>query len=148
MKLRYFIVDATGQLRKITQAAVHDLWKGQRRAHALGGAGAKELKLVSVACTDDLLPQRIYLLRMPLTAGLFTLENYLCLQLLSRSDCVAPNEMIQHHTEGWPSDFFSQLAVALDVTLSNLQVPLSVGGPLFTAAAMSVTPRQALRYLR
>jgi hypothetical protein len=40
------------------------------------------------------------------------------------------------------------LAVALDVPVAALQVPLGVGGPLFLAVALRVMPRQAIRYLR
>jgi hypothetical protein len=70
------------------------------------------------------------------------------LQLFSLPDCVTPEELARHHTAGWPADFFGQLAVALDVPASALGVPLGVGGPLFLAAALRVTPRQALRYLK
>jgi hypothetical protein len=127
---------------------VQGLWQGCRRADALGCPAANELRLVSVVCDEDLLPTRIYLLRLPLTNGRFTEENRLTLQLFSVPDCVTPDEMVRHHTEGWPGDFFRQLAVVLDVSVANLQVPLGVGGPLLTAAAMRVTPQQALRYLR
>ena len=56
--------------------------------------------------------------------------------------------MIAHHTEGWPIDFFKQLAVVLDVTRKDLDVPLGIGGPLLMAAALKLSPKQALRYLR
>jgi hypothetical protein len=148
MKLRYFVVDDRGQLQRASQVGVQRLWEGCRRAAALGCSGANELHLVSVLCDEDLLPTKVYVLRLPLTDGWFTAENRLILQLFAMPDCVTPGEMLQHHTEGWPADFFRQLAVALDVPLASLQVPLGVGGPLFTAAAMRVTPQQALRYLR
>jgi hypothetical protein len=63
-------------------------------------------------------------------------------------DCVTPREVIEHHTAGWPRDFFTQLAVALDVPRRMLDVPLGIGGPLLTAAAMRVTPKQAIKYLQ
>ena len=148
MKLRYFIVDDRGQLQKAAQAAVQGLWEGRRCAAELGCRAGHELRLVSVVCDEDLLPANVYVLRLPLTDGWFTEENRLILQLLALPSCVTPGEMLQHHTEGWPADFFRQLAVALDVPLASLHVPLGVGGPLLTAAAMRVTPQQALRYLR
>jgi hypothetical protein len=148
MKLRYFVVDHEGQLQKAAQAGVQGLWEGRRRAKALGCRAAHELRLVSVVCDEDLLPTKVYVLRLPLTGGWFTEENRLTLQLFAMPDSVTPGEMLQHHTEGWPADFFRQLAVVLDVPLASLHVPLGVGGPLFTAAAMRVTPQQALRYLR
>jgi hypothetical protein len=70
------------------------------------------------------------------------------LQLCALPDCMTADEMLQHHTEGWPADLFPQLAVALDVPVADLHLPLGVGGPLFTAAAKRVTPKQALRYFR
>ena len=148
MKLRYLGVDGRGQLRKVSQAAVKGLWEGRRRAEALGCPSCNELRLVSVVCDDDLLPQRLYLLRLPLMQGKFTEESYLTLRLFAQPDCVTPGELVQHHTAGWPVDFFRQLAVALDVPVAWLKVPLGVGGPLFLAAALRLTPRQALRYLR
>ena len=38
-------------------------------------------------------------------------------------------------------------AVALDVPLSRMQVPVRVGGPLFSAAAQHLTAHEALRAL-
>ncbi len=148
MKLHYFVVDAHGQLCRVSGAAVRGLWEGRLRASALGGPAENELRLVSVACDADLFPQKVYLLRLPLTNGLFTEESYLTLRLFTQPDCVTPGELVEHHTQGWPRDFFRQLAVALDVSVKNLDVPLGVGGPLFLAAALRVTPRQALRHLR
>lgn len=147
MKLRYFVVDRRGILRRAPRAVVKGLWEG-RRAGALACAAKTEVRLVSVVCGDDLLPRKIFLLRLPLTEGRFTRLDYLVLQAFTRADCVTPGELLRHHTEGWPPNFFRQLAVALDVPLSGLHVPMGVGGPLFVAAARSVTPRQALRYLR
>src|SRR5207302_5014789 len=79
MKLRYFVVDARGQLRKASQAWVRELWEGRRRASDLGCPSGNELRLVSVVCDDALLPQRLYLLRLPLTEGKFTEESRLTL---------------------------------------------------------------------
>jgi hypothetical protein len=148
MKLRYFIVDHCHQLRKTTQSAILGLWEGRRKADALGVPVGNELRLVSVLCDEKLIPEKVYLLRLPLTQGRFTQEDYLTLQVFTRRDCVTAREVIQHHTDGWPPDFYKQLAVLLDVPLAHLNVPLGVGGPLFMAAAMRVTPTQAIRYLR
>ena len=74
-------------------------------------------------------------------------ENWLTLRIFTMPDCVTSREVIDHHTDGWPRDFFTQLAVALDVPRQRLNVPLGIGGPLLTAAAMRLTPKQALKYL-
>lgn len=148
MKLRYLIVDDAGQLMLVRRSLVESLWNGEVPAGVLGSEGLSELRLVSVISDSKLRPRKIYLLRVPLSNGEFRKENYLTLKIFSRSDCVTPREVIQHHTGGWPKDFFKQLAVALDVTRRDLEVPLGIGGPLLMAAAMSVTPKQALRYLK
>lgn len=147
MNLRYFVADGKGRLRKVSRAAVRGLWQGRLRADALGSPAGAELRLVSVVCDAALLPQRLYLLRLPLDEGRFTGESYLALRAFARPDCVTPAELVRHHTGGWPPDFHQQMAVALDVPVSRLDVPLGVGGPLLLAAALRVSPRRALRYL-
>ena len=101
---------------------------------------------MSVVCDDDLIPESVYLLRLPLTGGNFTFEDYLVLKAFVSPDCVTPAEAARHHTEGWPADFFRQLAVALDVPVAGLNVPLGVGGPLLSVALRG-TPLRALRQL-
>ncbi len=148
MKLRYLFVDRLGQLVKVRRSRVEDLWQGDISAAELGSLARNELRLVSVLCDRRLLPKNIFLLRLPLTEGRFTRENYLTLQIFSRRDCVTPREVLAHHTAGWPTDFFRQLAVALDVPRQELHVPMGIGGPLLMAAALKLSPKQALRYLR
>jgi hypothetical protein len=148
MKLRYLFADRFGQLVKVRRSRVEQLWQGTLEVRDLGRAGPNELRLVSVLCDDRLVPRKIYLLRLPLSEGKFTREDYLTLQIFSRRDCVTPREVLAHHTDGWPRDFFHQLAVVLDVPRKNLNVPLGIGGPLLMAAALRLSPRQALRYLR
>ncbi len=148
MKLRYLGVDRRGQLTLVRRAWVEALWRGEARAAALGCGTAGELRLVSVLCDDRLLPEKIYLLRLPLTGGIFTRENYRTLRSFSMPSRVTARELFHHHTGGWPNDFFRQLAVALDVPRAALDVPLGIGGPLLMAAALRVPPRQAVRFLR
>jgi hypothetical protein len=148
MKLRYFVVDAGGQLQRASQAAIRGLWDGRLTTVALGCPAGNELRLVSVVCDEDLQPRKLFLLRLPLASGLFDLQSRLTLELFSCPDCVTPGELARHHTQGWPADFFVQLAVALDVPVARLGVPLGVGGPLFLAAKLHVTPQEALRHLR
>jgi hypothetical protein len=148
MKMRYFVVDAGGQLRRASQAAVAGFWEGTRRAADLGCPAGSEVRLVSVVCDGDLLPRKLFLLRVPTTAGALTQEGRLTLYAYCRPDCVTPAESLRHHLAGWPADFFRQLAVALDVPAAALDVPLGVGGPLMVAAATGLAPAQAARLLR
>ncbi len=148
MKIRYLFVDREGQLVKVRRSVVEALWRGDLRAEDIGSPALNELRMVSVLCDNRLWPRKIFLLRLPLSDGRFTKENHLTLQIFSRPDCVTPREVISHHTDGWPTDFFRQLAVVLDVPRKDLNVPLGIGGPLLMAAALKLSPRQALRYLR
>ena len=72
MKLRYLVLDGAGQLRKAPRAAVRAFLDGQLGAEHFRAGGGRELKLVTVACDDALLPRHVYLLRVPLTGGRFT----------------------------------------------------------------------------
>lgn len=148
MKLRYLVVDHFGQLLRTRRAAIEALWQGRRRAHDLGCEQLNELKLVSVLCDDRLVPEKIYLLRLPLCDGRFTRANYRTLRSFSLPSLVTARELYQHHIEGWPRDFYVQLAVALDVPRAHLGVPLGIGGPLMMAAALRLPPKKAIRYLR
>jgi hypothetical protein len=148
MKLRYLFVDRHGQLTVIRRADVEALWQGRLGADALHGPDLHELRLVSLLCNSRLVPQKIFLLRLPLTGGYFTRDNYRILRSFSMPSRVTAHEMFVHHSDGWPTDFFQQLAVALDVPKAFLNVPLGIGGPLLKAAAMGVPPREAVRYLR
>ena len=148
MKLRYLLVDSQGRLSLVRRRDVEALWKGRRTAADLGCPADNEIRLVSALCDERLVPHKIFLLRLPLSGGRFTRENWLTLRIFTMPECVTPREVIEHHTAGWPRDFFTQLAVALDVPRRALEVPLGIGGPLLTAAAMRVTPKQAIKYLQ
>lgn len=148
MKMRYLIVDSDNQLRLISRAQVEAIWRGNAPASDHGCTDLTELRLISVACNEKLLPQRIFLLRMSLTDGYFTRRNYRALRSFAQPSQVTVREMFQHHGEGWPTDFFTQLAVALDVPRKMLDVPFGIGGPLLVAAALKVSPRVATRLLK
>ncbi len=147
MKLHYYALDRQDQICRVSPREMEDLWEGKILAETLGCSSKTELRLVSVSCTKDLWPRTVYLLRVPLTDGRFTSENQLTLQIFTMRDCVTQQEVIQHHGGGWPADLLRQLAVALDVPLSALQVPVRIGGPFFLAAATGLTPHQARRFL-
>ncbi len=148
MKLRYLIVDGNNQLQFIRRAQVEAIWRGQAPASEFGCEDLTELRLISVVCNGRLVPKRIYLLRLGLTDGYFTRGNYRTLRSYTLREHVTLREAFQHHSEGWPGDFFTQLAVAMDVPRGMLDVPFGVGGPLLIAAALRISPRNAMRYLR
>jgi hypothetical protein len=148
MTMRYLLVDGHNQLQLVHREHVEAIWRGRVHVAEFGCADPTELRLVSVMCDAQLLPERIYLLRMALTAGYFTRRNYRALRSFAMPSRVTAAEMFHHHSEGWPRDFFTQLAVALDVPRSMLEVPFGIGGPLLVAAALRVSPRIAARFLK
>jgi hypothetical protein len=147
MRMQYLLVDGNNQLRLIHREHVEAIWRGRVSVHEFGCTDPTELRLISVLCNKRLLPQRIFLLRMALTSGYFTRRNYKTLRSFAMPSRVTAREMFLHHSEGWPCDFFTQLAVALDVPRHQLDVPFGIGGPLLVAAALRVSPRVATRFL-
>lgn len=148
MKLRYLYVDRNGQLRKISRKKVEAIWEGKLGTEKLNVGTETELRLVSVLCNSRLIPKRLYVVRLPLIEGRFTIESMMTLQLFSQPEHVTPKEAFEHHTGGWPKTFFEQLAVVMDVPRAQLDLPVGIGGPLFLAAALRITPQEAVRYLR
>ncbi len=148
MKLRYLYIDANQQLQKISRKKVEAIWEGSLCADQLPAGTLNELRLVSVICDSRLNPRKLFVLRLPLLEGQFTVESYMTLQLFSRPEHVTPKEAFDHHTAGWPKSFFEQLAVVMDTPRKDLNIPVGVGGPLFLAAALKISPREAVRYLR
>ena len=148
MKLRYLYVDRGQQLRTVSRETVYDVWEGRRSVQRLCPSLQTELRLVTLVCGQRLNPKKIYLMRLPLIEGQFTVESYLTLQMFSQPEHVTAKEAFDHHTTGWPRDFFTQLAVVMDVPRNTLEVPIGIGGPLFLAAALRISPQQAVRYLR
>jgi hypothetical protein len=148
MNMKYLLVDGENNLQLIHREHVEAIWRGRVNVRQFGCSDMTELRLVSVLCDKRLVPQRIFLLRMSLTSGYFTRRNFRALRSFAMPSQVTVREMFEHHSEGWPSDFFTQLAVALDVPRSHLNVPLGIGGPLLVAAALHVSPRIATRYLQ
>ena len=148
MKLRYLVVDRNEQLRLIRRDEVEAIWRGRVRVSQYDCDDLTELRLVSVVCDNRILPERIYLLRIALTDGYFTRRNYRSLRSFAMPSRVTAHEMFEHHSEGWPRDFFTQMAVALDVPRAQLDVPFGIGGPLLIAAALRISPQSAARYLK
>jgi hypothetical protein len=148
MKVQYLIVDGRNQLRLIQREHVEAIWRGRARAGDFGSADLTELRLISVVCGARMLPKRVFLLRLALTDGYFTRQDFLALRSFTQRNHVTAQEAFHHHSEGWPRDFFTQLAVALDVPRSQLDVPFGIGGPLLIAAALRISPKSAVRYLR
>ena len=107
MNMKYLLVDGNNHLKLIHREHVEAIWRGRVHVGHFGCADPTELRLVSVMCDKRILPQRIFLLRMALTAGYFTPRNFRALRSFAMPSQVTVREMFQHHSEGWPTDFFT-----------------------------------------
>jgi hypothetical protein len=134
MRLCHFAVSPGGRLLAVRPGVVRGLLAGRLRATDLGAPGGREVRLVTVERDEALWPTAVYLLRVPLTDGRFTADGYLLLRALASPGLVTPTEAERHHMAGWPADLVRQLAVALDVPVSGLDVPFAAGGPVLAAA--------------
>jgi hypothetical protein len=147
MKIRHFFLDARAQLRPLSSRAVHEVLAGRVRTQAFDAGLSHEVAVASAVCDDDLIPESVYLLRVPLTDGTFTPADRLILKAFTRPDCVTPEEAVRHHLTRWPADLVRQLAVALDVPVAGLDAVLDVGGPVLVAALTGVSVARAARRL-
>jgi hypothetical protein len=141
--LRYFVLDADGQLRKARPKRVEATLDGRMSSADLGCPGVRSLFLATVVCDAALLPRAVYLLRVPLTHGRFTASDELTLRTLASPSCVTPHEAATHHGAGWPQDLVRQFAVALDVPVSGMAVPFAAGGPVLDAVVRRGSMRQS-----
>ncbi len=140
MKISHFMLDANGQFRTLRCQQVREILAGCRTPNVIG----YELQLATAVCNEDLTPHGIYLLRLPLTDGVFTADDRFVLQAFSRPDCVTAAEVALHHLSGWPRDLMSQLAVALDVSVAQVEQTLEVCGPVFLAAVKGISVDRAM----
>src|SRR5690242_1957798 len=114
----FFVLGRDSRLRRVRVDTVRALVAGRQPTRL------DELRLLTVALDPDLLPTALYLLRAPLTGGRLTDADARTLRALATPGWVTPAEAAAHHGFGWPRDLARQLAVALDVPVSHLPVPL------------------------
>lgn len=135
MFLRYFVVDIADQFQVAERSVVEDVWRGKESVAALGFATGDQLRIASVLCDEEsLAPKVIFFLRTELEGGRITegsrFEAYEAMTKHHRRRY--DSEAAYHQLAGWPRDWQSQLAVALDVPAVQLR-RIGVGGPLLMA---------------
>lgn len=147
MRLRYFVIDRWGKLRRVPQAALEGLWTGDRTAAALGCDLASDLRLVTLLCDEDLQPHACYLLRAGLEGGAITNDSKLqaCEAVLENLADESSRAEIAYQLSGWPRDWRQQLAIAADVVPSELPA-VGIGGPLLISSLLNLSVKSSLRY--
>lgn len=147
MQVRYFVVDAEGRLFQARKKLVEEVWRGRRTADELGCLVHDELRLITVVCDEKLLPRMTFFLRVELRHGRPTdrsrIEAYEAMTHSSgrRYDHPAARKQF----EGWPPDWRSQLGVALDVPICQLQ-RVGLGGPLPMSDVWGISLDKVLDY--
>lgn len=147
MQLHYFIVDQREQLHKVPRDDVERLWRNEISAERLTIRLGDELRLVSVLCDEDLLPKISFFSRLRLRRGKITdesrIEAYEAMSTADRRRYDRPSA--QRQFAGWPSDWQTQLAVALDVPVQQLR-RIGLGGPLLMSDLWGISVEQILEY--
>lgn len=147
MRLRYFVVDRAGQLRKVSQAALEGLWSRNRSSNDLGCTLGKDMRIVTVLCDEALLPKACYLLRVTLDGGAVCEQSRLqaCEAVLENLADEPQHPEAVYQLAGWPYDWRRQLAIAMDVPIADLP-PIGIGGPLLISSLLNLSVRSSLRY--
>jgi hypothetical protein len=137
-----------GQFRFVEALDVEDVWAGRSGTDVLGHPIGDELLLVTVLCNeDDLAPRKCFFLRIKLEDGRITdtsrFDAYDSMTEHSRGtyDILADD----HQLDGWPDDWYQQLAVALDVPIAELR-RVGIGGPLLMADMWGFSIERILQY--
>ena len=141
-------MDVDNQFQLVDQDVMEDTWNGRATTEELPFAVADELRVVTVLCDEDsLAPKMCFFVRTELEKGLIT----------DKSRYAAYDAMTQHNQRlydvddengqfaGWPSDWQSQLAVALDVPAVEIN-RIGIGGPLLMADLWGFPIEKILEY--
>lgn len=147
MEVRYFVVDTDQQLRPVEASAVEGLWIGTMTASDFPVRLGDELRLVTAVCDADLIPRICYFLRADVNGGSITERSrrdvYEAMSVRSQRRYDHP--AAQRQFVGWPCDWTTQLAVVLDVPVSQLQ-KIGIGGPLVMSDLWGISVAKVLSY--
>jgi hypothetical protein len=147
MLLIYFVVDSSGQIRRVPRGDLEAVWRGECRSADLAWELADELRIVSVLCDEDnLSPLMCFFAWTELRDGWITDESR-CLAYDAMGDRHEPanGRAANRQLVGWPDDWQHQLAVALDVPTSQLR-RVGVGGPFIMSDLWGITVEKVLEY--
>lgn len=147
MRLSYFVVDRSGQLRRGSRQLVEALWHGDCTVAEMGVPINQTLRLITVLSDDDLLPIVVYFIRLDIEDGAITEDSRVDAfeAMTTRNRRRYDHSAAQRQFLGWPANWQTQLAVALDVPANDLN-KLGVGGPLLLADLWGVPLEKVLSY--
>ena len=154
MKLRFFHVESD-IVHRANRSRVLGAW--ERRKPWDQSSGKQVLKLITVVCDDRLHPVHVYLMKLALDDGWITDESRRdSVELVTseerwgggnKKQRAAWIAALKDNIRDMPTDMATQVAVALDVSVSEvMKVPLGVGGPLPVSLQMGVSVPELLHY--
>lgn len=150
MQLRYFVIDKDGRLHKAYRATIERIWSGHRPANRLRCPLGDNLRIVTALCDENLIPQVIFLLRLGLSDGRVTdaarqLAYMTVTSVMAKNGEDSEKSAFEYQVAGWPEDWQSQLAIALDTPVSALD-RIAIGGPLPVSDLMGVSVKDSLQF--
>jgi|GEM_PF-3419458 len=131
MRLDYYIVDEQGQFQRSSRNDVETLWKGNCHIGKINERLSEDLRIATVVRDEQLHPVMCFFLKLKLADGQITDESKLEVYeaITTRKKDRYDHSASQRQFEGWPKNWRSQLAVALDVPVAELH-RVALGGPL------------------
>ncbi|MFO0948789.1 MAG: hypothetical protein U1D30_23175 [Planctomycetota bacterium] len=150
MQLRYFVIDKDGRLHKAYRATIERIWSGHRPASHLRCQLSDTLRIVTTLCDDNLVPQVVFLLRLALSEGRVTdaarqMAYMTVTSVMAKNGEDSEKSAFEYQVAGWPRDWQSQLAVALDTPVDALD-RIAIGGPLPVSDLMGVSVKDSLQF--
>ncbi|MEW4531410.1 hypothetical protein [Maioricimonas sp. JC845] len=145
--LIHFVADEAGTFHRVLPESVEAVWAGEEPVSSLPVPIGGELRLAFVLCDADQQPAMTFFLRLQV-----------CDDAIDRDSRIAALRALTEHQgrrydspdaryqlEGWPTDWRTQLAVALDVPARQFR-RLGIGGPLLMSELWGVPVEQIVAY--
>ncbi|QDT39081.1 hypothetical protein [Stratiformator vulcanicus] len=147
MNLVYFVVDLHGQLRRVPTDAAEAVWESRSGTNVFDVAIGEELRMVSALVDVDLDPVVCFFMKLDVDGEEITDESRLDAYEAVTAKHAHRNDhpAAQRQLEGWPSDWQTQLAVALDVPVAGLK-RIAIGGPLLMSDLWGVPVSRVVEY--
>ncbi len=146
MEIRYLVADADDQLQLVANEQIEALWADELPTWELHLDLGGELRLITVVRDEDMNPKICFFARIELHGGRLEPESRRrACRLLGRRMHVSQSPEMRRHFAGWPSDWVTQLAVALDAPPESI-ARVGLGGPLLMSTVWGVSMNKVLEY--
>lgn len=152
LRLNYFLADADDRLWRIPARSFERLWHDGGDVTRVKSDGepitlGSEFRLLTVLSDQDWQPLVTFLLRARIRDNrLLIADRYHLYRTLSSGGNREPElDLVRHHLTGWPEDWQSQIAVAMDVPAAAFK-QVSIGGPLVMADLWGVGMSTVMRH--